>query len=130
MSWSVASRRCAHAARLPVVVAVLAGTLVLPGAASAVTNPGTVELFDDSVNYTARAGEANDVSVSFEPDQVTLTDAVATLNAGTGCHPGSSIRQVVCTTEDAALVVPGQRVGTARAAQGLDVVGDAVAGAR
>jgi Ca2+-binding RTX toxin-like protein len=96
----VVSRRCAKAARLPVVVAVLAGALVVPGVASAATNPGTVELFNGSVNYTARAGEANDVALSLELDQVTLTDTVATLNAGTGCHPGASVHQVVCTTED------------------------------
>ncbi len=73
---------------------------MLPAAAPAATNPGAVELFDGSLDYTARTGEANDVSLSFESDQVTLTDTVATLNAGTGCHPGSSVHQVVCTTDD------------------------------
>lgn len=98
MSWCLAGRRCTHAAKLAVV---LAGALALPAAASAATNPGTVELFDGALSYTARTGEANDVSLSFESDQVTLTDTVATLNAGTGCHPGSSVHQVVCTTDDA-----------------------------
>jgi Ca2+-binding RTX toxin-like protein len=101
MPWPVASRRCTHAARLSVLVAIIGAALVLPVAASAATNPGTVELFQSSLNYTARAGEANVVAVDFESDQVTLTDTAATLNAGAGCSPGASVRQVICTTDDA-----------------------------
>ena len=93
-------RRCLLGARLPVVFAVLGAALVLPAAASAATNPGTVELFQSSLNYTAKAGQTNHIVASFEPDQVTLTDTGANLNAGAGCHPGASVHEILCAAED------------------------------
>ncbi|MEA2130296.1 MAG: hypothetical protein QOJ85_3187, partial [Solirubrobacteraceae bacterium] len=96
----LASRGISHAARLSVLVFVLGAAFALPGVAVAATNPGVVELFQSSLNYTARDGQANDVSVNFEPDQVTLTDTAATLSAGAGCRPGASVHEVLCTTDD------------------------------
>jgi Ca2+-binding RTX toxin-like protein len=87
---------------LPLLTVLL--TLLVPGAAAAqapATNPGTVTLTAlGALEYVARDGQANQVTVDFGRDAITLTDTAAALTAGSGCQPGASIHEVTCDRQN------------------------------
>lgn len=84
-------------ALLPALIA--AGFLAPP--AMAATNPGTVDLFNGTLQYLARPGQQNDVTVTFSNARITLVDTAANLTAGTGCAQGPTLHEVRCSRDDA-----------------------------
>ncbi|HEX8122142.1 MAG TPA: calcium-binding protein [Solirubrobacteraceae bacterium] len=87
---------------LPFLIVLL--TLLVPSVAAGqepATNPGTVTVTSlGALEYVARDGQANQVTVDFGRDAITVTDTAAALTAGSGCQPGASIHEVTCSRVD------------------------------
>jgi hypothetical protein len=73
-----------------VVITLLAWPATALGARAAVSKSGQV------FHYTAAAGEANDVTASFDGGQITLEDPGASITAGRGCDSVSAT-EVTCS---------------------------------
>jgi Ca2+-binding RTX toxin-like protein len=69
------------------------GAAASPAAAAA---PGQVESQYGQLNYTARAGEDNNVTVTADADSIVLRDTGAVVSNSTGCKPGADLHEVVC----------------------------------
>lgn len=85
----------------PADPAPVACELLNPTAGTGSGTPGTVSRDQSGLRYVAADGQANDVTVTFANDHVTVRDAAATPTAGSGCHAGSDSHEVICATDDA-----------------------------
>jgi Ca2+-binding RTX toxin-like protein len=81
--------------------------LAVPAAASAqaasTTNPGTVTMTIVGLEYAARPGQANDVTVTLRRNAMVVRDAAAALTVGSGCRPGADFHEVVCGRDTAGM---------------------------
>src|SRR4051794_18899746 len=97
-----------HRSRLAVVLVLAAIALAAPTAAWAqavsTTNPGTVTMTPYlGLEYTARPGQANDVTVTIGRSAMVVRDTAAALTPGSGCRPGADFHEVVCARNAAGM---------------------------
>src|SRR4051794_40339235 len=90
------------------LLALIAIALALPATAGAqavsTTNPGTVTMTPFiGLEYTARPGQANDVTVTLGRRAIVVRDTAAALTPGSGCRPGTDFHEVTCARDTAGM---------------------------